>query len=162
MFTRLLHLGVALFQTLRRSVWFFTEPATVGVHGIPVTPDGRIVLVRLSYAHGWRLPGGGLKADEDPQAGMLRELREEIGLTAHEDIVLVTGFEHRPDHRRGTASLFVVTGVRYRPRWSLEVTEVGAFPLRDLPADTARVTCQLLGLAARQLGAKPRVGGSSA
>ena len=27
----------------------------------------------------WRLPGGGLHADESPEAGLLRELREEVG-----------------------------------------------------------------------------------
>jgi hypothetical protein len=60
---------------------------------------------------------------------------------------LVAGFEHRPDHRRGTASLFVVRGVRYRPRWSLEVAEVRAFALDALPEDTALITHRLLGLA---------------
>lgn len=157
MITRLLHFGVSVFQSLRRSIWFFTEPATVGVHGIPVTPDGKIVLVKLSYARGWRLPGGGLKRDEDREAGMLRELREEIGLTAHQSVELVTGFEHRPDFRRGTASLFVVRGVRYRPRWSLEVAQVGEFTPGALPADTAAITCQLLRMASRQLGEVPRI-----
>lgn len=161
MITRLLHLGVSLFQAVRRSIWFFTEPATVGVHGIPVTADGKIVLVKLSYARGWRLPGGGLKKDEDRQAGMLRELREEIGLTSHQSVELVTGFEHRPDYRRGTASLFVVRGVQYRPGWSLEVAQVGEFMLEALPADTAGVTCQLLRLAARQLGETPRMESST-
>ena len=58
MIKRLLHLGVHAFQNLRRVVWYVTRPATVGVHGIPLTPEGRIVLVALSYARGCRLPGG--------------------------------------------------------------------------------------------------------
>jgi 8-oxo-dGTP pyrophosphatase MutT (NUDIX family) len=145
--TRLLHAGVSWFQALRRLVWYFTRSETVGVHGIPLTADGKVVLVTLSYAHGWRLPGGGMKKAEDGEAAMLRELREEIGLTGHQSIDHVAGFEHRPDLRRGTGSLFVIRGVQYRPKWSLEVKRVAEFNLDDLPAETATITRQLLALA---------------
>jgi hypothetical protein len=53
----LLHRAVSAFQRARRTVWFFTRPTTYGVHAIPVTPAGKLVLVTLSYARGWRLPG---------------------------------------------------------------------------------------------------------
>lgn len=101
----------------------------------------------LSYAKGWRLPGGGRKTDEDPSAAMLRELREEIGLTAYTAIEPVCDFEHRPDFRHGEATLFVVRGVEYRPRWSLEVKAVEAFDLSALPTGTAAITHRLLRLA---------------
>jgi 8-oxo-dGTP pyrophosphatase MutT (NUDIX family) len=150
--TRLLHLAVHGFQTLRRSIWFVSRPRTTGVHGIPLTPEGRLVLVTLSYARGWRLPGGGLKPGENPAAAMLRELQEEIGLQTHTTVEPVCRFEHRPDFRRGDATLFIVRGVTYRPRWSLEVKAVAEFDLADLPSDTAAITHRLLGLAERQLG----------
>ena len=82
---------------------------------------------------------------------MLRELREEIGLISYERADLVSGFNHRPDHRRGVASLFVVTGVRYRPRWSLDVKAVEEFSLRNLPPGTAQITHRLLALAKTHL-----------
>jgi 8-oxo-dGTP pyrophosphatase MutT (NUDIX family) len=123
----------------------------VGVHGIPLTPDGKVVLVTLSYAKGWRFPGGGRKADEDPREAILRELREEIGLIAHTSVALVGDFTHRPDFRRGEASLFVVREVQYQPRWSLEVARVAEFKLDALPLDTAPITHRLLALARRQL-----------
>jgi 8-oxo-dGTP pyrophosphatase MutT (NUDIX family) len=50
------------------------------------------------------------------RTAMLRELREEIGLTSFESAVLVSGFSHRPDYRRGEGAIFVVQGVRYEPR----------------------------------------------
>jgi 8-oxo-dGTP pyrophosphatase MutT (NUDIX family) len=149
--TRFLHLGVNAFQVLRRCVWFLSRPRTVGVHGIPLTQEGKVVLVTLSYATGWRLPGGGRKAAEEPRQALLRELREEIGLTGHTSIELVGDFRHQPDFRRGEASLFVVRGVQYRPRWSWEVATVGEFDLDELPPETARITHQLLALASRQL-----------
>jgi 8-oxo-dGTP pyrophosphatase MutT (NUDIX family) len=149
--TRILHFGVNVFQSLRRSVWFVSRPRTKGVHGIPLTPDGKVVLVTLSYAGGWRLPGGGLKAGEDPHKAMLRELREEIGLHAHAAVEPICEFTHRPDFRRGEATLFIVRGVRYRPRWSLEVRAVAEFDPANLPPDTAAITHKLLALAERQL-----------
>jgi 8-oxo-dGTP pyrophosphatase MutT (NUDIX family) len=93
---RILHFAVSCFQAVRRAGWFVTRPKTVGVHGIPITPEGKVVLVTLSYARGWRLPGGGKKAAEDSRAAMLRELKEEIGLTSYESADLVSGFTHRP------------------------------------------------------------------
>lgn len=147
MLGHLLHFGVNAFQALRRGVWFFSRPRTRGVHAVPLAPDGKIVLVTLSYAKGWRLPGGGRKSGEDPKEAILRELREEIGLTGYTDIEPVCDFTHRPDFRRGEATLFVVRGVQYQPRWSLEVKAVATFDLSALPPDTAAITHRLLGLA---------------
>ena len=147
MLGRVLHFGVYAFQAFRRGAWFFSRPQTQGVHGVPLTPEGKVVLVTLSYAKGWRLPGGGRKADEDPFEAILRELREEVGLIAYTDIEPVCDFEHRPDFRHGQATLFVVRGVQYQPRWSLEVKAVEAFDLSSLPTSTAAITHRLLGLA---------------
>jgi len=155
---RLLHAGVFAFQAFRRFIWFFTEPDAVGVHAVPLTPNGKIVLVMLSYAPGWRLPGGGVKKTEDQQTAMLRELREEIGLLDCESIHRVSGFDHRLDHRQGKGTLFVVRGVQYQPRWSLEVKQVGEFCLDDLPRSTAEITRQLLALAASSLRPDQPVG----
>lgn len=151
MLTRLLHLAVYGFQTLRRAVWFFSRPRTLGVHGIPLTAEGKLVLVTLSYAKGWRLPGGGRKSGEDSRGAMLRELREEIGLTDYSSLEPVASFTHRPDYRRGEASLFIIRGVTYRPRWSLEVKDVGEFSLDALPDGTAEITRQLVAMAGAKL-----------
>ena len=147
MIGRLLHAAVFAFQTVRRSIWFFTQPEAIGVHGVALTPEGNVVLVMLSYAPGWRLPGGGKAKGEELEAAMLRELREEIGMTAFESIESVTSFAHRPDRRHGNGTLFVVRGVLYRPRWSLEVKRVAEFNLDDLPRETARIARQLIAMA---------------
>ena len=141
---RLAHQLVHYFQRGRRLLWFFTNPSTVGAHAIPITPQGEVVLVTLSYARGWRLPGGGVKSGEDPEAAVLRELREEIGMTAHGAVRKVTSFSHRPDFREATGTLFVVRDVIYRPRWSLEIKAVRAFGLDSLPPDMPTITRRLL------------------
>nr|WP_295374196.1 NUDIX domain-containing protein [uncultured Sphingosinicella sp.] len=140
---------MALLHRLRRSLWFFTSPHTSGVHAVPLTPEGKIILVTLSYARGWRLPGGGRKSSEDAQEGVLRELREEIGMVSHGRVEKVANFSHRPDHRRDRSSLFVVEDVRYRPRWSLEIKAVREFDSDQLPPDAAPITRRLVAAAKR-------------
>lgn len=121
-------------QKPRKALWRITgRPA--GVHALPLTDAGKIVLVRLTYAPGWRLPGGGLKRGEAPADGILRELREEIGLTGHRGLQAVA------EGGSGTAlgTLFVVRGVSYQPRRSLEIDAVAEFDRSRLPEDvTAR------------------------
>ena len=52
----------------------------VGVLAVVFRPDGRLLLVDQPYNPGWALPGGDLRRGEGPDAGLARELREEIGL----------------------------------------------------------------------------------
>lgn len=112
----LLGLTMGAFQQLRRAVWYFTEPKTRGVHALPITSEGQLVLVKLTYAPGWRLPGGGRKRVETKEEAVLRELREEIGLVSYDRLQLGCEVEHRPDYRRCNTSLFVVQGVKYQPK----------------------------------------------
>lgn len=123
-------------QRLRRLVWSITKPAIDGAHGIAVTPGGAIVLVKMRYARGWHLPGGGRKKGESARDNVLRELREEIGMTGYSDLQLARTTQDIRDFRRDTASVFIVWDVTYRPaRWSLEIEEVMEADLARLPVD---------------------------
>ena len=115
--------------------WFIRRPRTFGVHALALTPQGKVVLVKLRYAPGWRLPGGGRAADEDPREAVLRELREEIGLTSHGAVDAACQLEEEADYKRDLVSLFVVRHVEYRPRWSWEVEVVMEADLDALPSD---------------------------
>jgi 8-oxo-dGTP pyrophosphatase MutT (NUDIX family) len=121
---------------LLKLAWFVRRPRTFGAHALALTPDGKVILVRLRYAPGWRLPGGGRAEDEDPRDAVLRELREEIGMTGHGEVRLAAELEEHPDFKRDLAALLVVRDVRYvRPRWSWEIEDVIETPLDALPAD---------------------------
>jgi 8-oxo-dGTP pyrophosphatase MutT (NUDIX family) len=133
---RALRLPVTAFHRLLKLGWFVRRPRTYGAHALALTPERRVILVKLRYAAGWRLPGGGRAPDEDPRAAVLRELREEIGMIAHGAVRLACELEESPDFKRDLASLLVVEDVRYRPaRWSWEVEQVMEAPLADLPRD---------------------------
>ena len=146
---RVLRLVLTAAHKLLTINWIIRRPKTLGAHALALTPERRVILVRHRYAPGWRVPGGGRHADESPEEAVLRELREEIGMTAHGRVRLACELEHRVNFKRDLASLLIVEEVRYRPRWSWEIERVGEFAMNDLPTDTADVTRRWIGLLRR-------------
>ena len=87
-----------------------------GAHAIALTPEGKLILIRLRYARGWRLPGGGRSEKEDLTEAALRELREEIGMTSHGKVRPLAAID---------PALILVEDVVYEPRrWTWEVERV--------------------------------------
>jgi 8-oxo-dGTP pyrophosphatase MutT (NUDIX family) len=125
---------------LLRAGWFVRRPRTFGAHALALTPEGKVILVRLRYASGWRLPGGGRQPTEPPLDAALRELREEIGMISHGEAKAALDFEECVYSKRGTASLALVRDVRYRPRWSWEVEAICEADPGALPDGTSRTS----------------------
>lgn len=113
-----------------------TTPLAFGVCGL-VLRDGRVALVRHSYSHGWHLPGGGVERGEAAAAAVLRELREEIGLTNAEAPHLLGLYVRKFGLITNQIALFRVTGgqVDFKPGWEIR-DMIWADPA-DLPPDTA-------------------------
>ena len=140
----LVRLIMTSLQTLRRGYWFVVRPKAFGVHAVALTPAGKVVLVRHTYAKGWRVPGGGIGRGEDPKAAILRELEEEIGLESWSGLSRVKDFEHRPDFRRGEGRLYRIDDIVYRPRGSLEIDEIKEFEPSGLPPGTTPFTREMI------------------
>jgi 8-oxo-dGTP pyrophosphatase MutT (NUDIX family) len=141
MLNRLLRAGATAFHKILTVGWFFRRPKTFGAHAVALTPKGRIVLVKLWYAPGWRLPGGGRHVIEAPAEAALRELREEVGMFSHGEVKPSGDLDERVDFKRDTSSIVIVRDVEYLPkRWSWEVEAVEDFDLDDLPRDLSPQT----------------------
>lgn len=98
-------------------------PMDVGAAAI-VEQAGRVVLVRHSYKSGWLFPGGAVKRGEPPAATIIRELREEIGLTQSAPPQLLGVFVRR---RLWVTNMILLYRVReavfvFKPNW--EIREV--------------------------------------
>lgn len=70
--------------------------------------ENRLLVAHLSYRRALALPGGGLGRNEQPQAGAVRELSEEIGLTVRPNVLQPLGTcTLLEDHRMVTTHLFL-------------------------------------------------------
>lgn len=113
-----------------------TSPAILGATGAVFDERGRLLLVRHSYAGGWRFPGGGVGRGEAPQAALLRELHEEVGLEGGQ-VELVGFYVRTVVFVTDVIGFFRITGATIAFKPSLEIREAAFFPLDALPPDTA-------------------------
>jgi 8-oxo-dGTP pyrophosphatase MutT (NUDIX family) len=145
MIDQLLRVVLTALHRLLKLNWRVRRPRTFGAHALALTPERKVILVKLRYAPGWRLPGGGRAEHEEPRDAVLRELREEIGMTSHGTVRLAHELEQGVDFKRDLASLLIVEDVRYTPhKWSWEVERIVESPIDDLPADLSPLTAQWL------------------
>jgi ADP-ribose pyrophosphatase YjhB (NUDIX family) len=131
-----------------------TRGMTLGVRGVVLDEQGRVLLVEHTYLHGWWLPGGGVDRGETAEAALVRELREEAGVEPVARPVLISLHSNEPWFRGDHVALFRVDGCRrldLRPD-PQEISAVDFFAPEDLPEGatpaTRRRLAEALGRAA--------------
>lgn len=107
----------------------------VTVDGL-IIQKGEILLVKRDnepYRGFWAIPGGKLEFDETCEEAVLREVEEETGLkTEIKSLIGVYSAPRRHPKQLISAAYFLtVKGGKVRK--SKEATEIGWFPLNDLP-----------------------------
>ena len=68
---------------MRATTRRYPERPIVGVGGVIVMDDGRVVLIKRKFAPAagtWTLPGGAIEVGETARAALAREILEETGL----------------------------------------------------------------------------------
>lgn len=111
-----------------------------GVSIIITNLGGDVLLLKHSYGPDvWGLPGGGLKAGEDPLDAARREVNEELGiaLSRIEPCGLLEEVLSGSPH---TAHLFTATCDERPQPDGREVIEARFFPSHSLPEPLGRVT----------------------
>jgi 8-oxo-dGTP pyrophosphatase MutT (NUDIX family) len=144
----------ALINRLAHLYWRFSRGMTLGVRAVVLDGDGRVFLIKHTYANGWHLPGGGVEAGETLMQALTRELREEGNIEMTAPPVLHGVFFHPIYSRRDHVTIYVVRGFRQtgKPEPNREIAAHGFFPADALPADTNSGTRARI---AEVLGGKP-------
>jgi 8-oxo-dGTP pyrophosphatase MutT (NUDIX family) len=78
----------------------------------------------------WNLPGGGVETGESPWEGVIREVREEVGLDVAVD--RLSGIYYKPDQNE-FAFAFVCKVLSGQPSLSDEADQIDYFELSRLP-----------------------------
>jgi ADP-ribose pyrophosphatase YjhB (NUDIX family) len=111
---------------------------TLGAQGVVVDGNGRVLLVRHSYRPGWFFPGGGVEWGETIEAGLARELDEEVGVTLTAPAELHGVFSNFANFRGDHVAVLVVRHWTRRENYRrpAEIAEAAMFELGDLPTRT--------------------------
>ena len=111
-----------------------------GVSVIITNLGGDVLLLKHTYGPKvWGLPGGGLKAGEDPVAAARREVQEELGITLTR-IDPIGTLEETLSGSPHTAHLFAATCDQYPRPDRREISEARYFPSHSLPEPLGRIT----------------------
>jgi 8-oxo-dGTP diphosphatase len=147
-------------QRCPRCGWMFYDNPVLAAAALIRGPRG-ILLTRRGrppYAGTWDLPGGFLEAGETPDRGLVRELREELGV--HGTLTRLLGFFPDRYGPGGFPVLAIVYAARLSgaPKARSDVAEVrwfraGAIPWRDIAFPSMR---QALRASVRPKMAAPR------
>jgi len=105
---------------------------TVTAGALIFNDSGRVLLLKHRFRHGtgWGLPGGFLKAGEQPEEALRRELREEIGLELGTLDVFTARSFRKPQQ---VEVLFVGRANAHVAPKTFEVERAGWFSLDSLP-----------------------------
>ena len=131
------------------------NPVAFGVAGMIVDPQGRVLLVRQTYMKGWRLPGGGIGRGEPVEAGIRREMKEEVGLHGGE-IRLFGLYSRKVWWITHITALYLIKGAAIDFRSNLEVREILWVRPEAPPPDTAPATLRRLAELAQNAPPSPR------
>jgi 8-oxo-dGTP pyrophosphatase MutT (NUDIX family) len=115
--------------------------ATLGVRGLVLDGEGRVLLVEHTYIHGWHMPGGGVERGETTEQAMAKELREEAGVEIIGRPRLLSIHDNGRHFPGDHVLLYRVDHWRPVPSTQRgEISRIGFFAPDDLPEGTTRAT----------------------
>lgn len=107
---------------------------TLGARAIVLNTDAKVLLVKHTYQPHWYIPGGGVNKGETVKDALIRELKEEVGLTVNEDEPVLFGIYYHtymnvPDY----PVIYVVKNYSESAVDSGEIENIGWFSYEALP-----------------------------
>lgn len=105
-----------------------------GAFGIIFDGEDRVLLCHRRDIDAWNLPGGVVEEGEAPWDAAIREVREEVGVTA--EVERLVGLYWKPESDE-LVFAFACRALSGKPSISDEADDVGYFALDALPPNTA-------------------------
>ena len=123
-----------LFNSLMKgAIRLVVRRHRIGVVMVVMNEEEQVLMLRHVFHPytPWGLPGGWLNHQESPAEGVLRELKEETGLTAVLNTIILADQQPNPPHL-GIAYLGYLKGGSLQ--LSSEIVEAGWFSIDELPS----------------------------
>jgi 8-oxo-dGTP pyrophosphatase MutT (NUDIX family) len=118
-----------------------TRRFVLGVRGLVLDGEGRVLLVEHTYIAGWYMPGGGVDKGEAAEQALARELLEEAGVEIIGRPTLLSIHDNRRIFPGDHVLLYRVDRWRQvEATQKGEILQIGFFALDALPEGTTRAT----------------------
>jgi 8-oxo-dGTP pyrophosphatase MutT (NUDIX family) len=116
-------------------LWLVLRGLTMGVRGVVLDAEGRVLLIRHSYTPGWTFPGGGVEVNETGFEALRRELQEEANLDITGPAELFGVFHQPQFSRRDHVLVYVIRSFTWHGahKPNREIAECAFFALDALP-----------------------------
>lgn len=115
----------------------YLNPASAAA-AVIVDESRRVLLIRRAiapYQGSWALPAGYQEIDESPRETLRREVREEAGVDVEPTRLLDVVYVGDDPRKPANVIIYLCRLVGGIPQAGSDATEVGWFPLDDLPDD---------------------------
>ena len=103
---------------------------TIGAFAVILDKERRVLFCHRRDRDLWNLPGGRVQAYEAPWEGVVREVKEEVGLTIKPERLI--DISSKPLHREIVLT-FLCLVARGKPKLSDEADAIVFFSLSELP-----------------------------
>ncbi len=117
-----------------RLYWKIFKPKTYGSRAL-VLYNNQILLVKNINVNHWSLPGGKIDYPENPEQCVLRELKEELGLSISNTAFKLGEYISQQEGKKDTVYIFVINleNSKFKKQWELE--DARWFDFNYLPSD---------------------------
>lgn len=111
--------------------------STLGARALIINSENQILLVKHTYQMHWYMPGGGVMKGETVKAAVLRELKEEVGVTVIGEPELFGIYYHTYLGVNDYPVIYIVKNFSVADCISAEIEKTGWFAYDNLPELTS-------------------------
>lgn len=127
------------YRQFKNTVLSLLAKRTIGARILQIK-DNQILLVKHTYQPGWYTIGGTVERGESQLEAVIRELKEETGISLIKPPKLFSVYYSNIEKRDDYIALYVGGDYIQEENYSAEILEKQWFPLDKLPKDVSPAT----------------------